>query len=341
MFAGKLTLNSYRDHAILLRKKRGQMRSLYINKKLHFRPNTPEPVPLPDEALIRTRLVGICNTDMEILRGYKNFIGIPGHEFVGEVVQSDDAPELIGQRVVGEINLNCRHCPTCLRGNPTNCPNRTTLGIDRRDGAMADYVTLPVHLLHPVPDSISDTQAVFVELLAAACEIAEQVHIRPTDRVIVLGDGKLGLLVGQVIQLTGCDLTVVGRHSDKLDILARRGIRTQFDGEAITPDADIVVEATGSATGFATARSLVRPRGKLVLKSTFHGDVTLDLSRVVVDEIAIIGSRCGPFKPALRLLQQKMIDVESLIQATYSIDNGLEAFQEAGSKGSLKILLST
>ncbi len=317
------------------------MRALHFDETLQFNADTPAPVPPPGEALIRTRLAGICNTDLEIKRGYMGFKGILGHEFVGEVIRADDAPELVGRRVVGEINAYCGHCPTCRRGDPTHCPHRTTLGIAGRDGAMADYVTLPTHLLYPLPDSLPDAWAVFTEPLAAACEITDRIAIRPTDRVIVLGDGKLGLLIAQVLHLTGCDLLAVGRHPDKLAILQQRGIRTQLADEALEPGADVVVEATGSAAGFAAARALVRPRGTLVLKSTFHGDVSLDLSRLVVDEIKLIGSRCGPFPAALRLLTQRLVAVEPLIHAIYPLAEGLAAFERAAAPGVLKVLLTT
>jgi alcohol dehydrogenase len=317
------------------------MRALYFDETLQYRPDRPEPDPAPGEALIRTRLAGICNTDLEIIRGYMGFQGVLGHEFVGEVVRVDDAPEWVGQRVVGEINAYCRECPTCRRGDPTHCPHRTTLGIYRRDGTMADYFTLPTHLLYPLPETIPDEWAVFTEPLAAACEITDRVPVRPTDRVVVLGDGKLGLLIAQVLQLTGCNLLAVGRHPEKLTVLEWRGIRTQLATEPLEPGADLVVEATGNPEGFATARELVRPRGTLVLKSTFHGEVSLDLSRVVVDEVSLVGSRCGPFLPALRLLEQRLVDVESLIHNTFSLDDGVAAFEQAAAPGVLKVLLST
>lgn len=316
------------------------MRALNFDGTLSYQSEAPKPSPPPGEALIRTRLAGICNTDLEIMRGYMGFTGILGHEFVGEVVRCDDAPEWLGQRVVGEINAYCGDCSTCRRGDPTHCPKRTTLGIFGRAGAMADFFTLPAKLLYPVPESIPDEWAVFTEPLAAACEITERVHIRPTDRVVVLGDGKLGLLIAQVLQLTGCELLAVGRHPDKLAILAGRGIATQLAAEPIEPGADLVVEASGSAQGFAAARALVRPRGSLILKSTFHGQVNLNLSMVVVDEVTLVGSRCGPFPAALRLLEQGLVDVESMIQATYPLDDGLAAFEQAARPGVLKILLS-
>jgi alcohol dehydrogenase len=315
------------------------MRALHFDGTLHYRADVPDPTPPPGEALIRTRLAGICNTDLEIVRGYMGFKGILGHEFVGEVVRADDAPEWVGQRVVGEINAYCGECPTCRRGDPTHCPRRTTLGIDRRDGVMADYFTLPTRLLYPLPVALPDEWAVFTEPLAAACEITDRVHVRPGDRAVVLGDGKLGLLVAQVLQLTSCDLLVVGRHPEKLAILERRGIRVQTAGEKIEPGADVVVEATGNAEGFAMARALVRPRGTLVLKSTFHGDVALNLSMLVVDEVTVVGSRCGPFPSALRLLAQRLVDVESLIHQIFSLDDGLAAFERAAAPGVLKVLL--
>jgi len=316
------------------------MRAIYFDNTLQLLTNHAEPVPAPDEALIRTRLAGICNTDLEITRGYKGFFGILGHEFVGEVVQTQNAPELVGRRVVGEINLNCRRCATCRRGDPTHCPHRTTLGIDRRPGVMADYFTLPTHLLYPVPDSLPDEWAVFTEPLAAACQVANQLHLRPTDRVVVLGDGKLGLLIAMVLQLTGCDLLAVGRHRDKLDILRRRGIATQLANEQIGYQADVVVEATGSPAGFAAACDMLRPRGTLVLKSTFHDASSLNLSRLVVDEITVLGSRCGPFAPALRLLEQRLVNVEPLLHAVFPLDDGLAAFEKSATPGVLKVLLT-
>lgn len=316
------------------------MRAICFDGTLRVVSDAPEPIPPPGEALIRTRLAGVCNTDLEIVRGYLGFHGILGHEFVGDVVRADSAPELVGQRVVGEINASCGSCPTCVRGDATHCPHRTTLGIGGRQGAMADFLTLPVGLLYRVPDAVADAHAVFAEPLAAACAITDRIHIRPTDRVVVLGDGKLGLLIAQVLQLTGCRLEVVGRRAEKLAILERRGITTRHAYEAIEPGADVVVEVTGNSSGFATARSLVRPRGTLVLKSTFHGDLTLNLSAVVVDEVRIEGSRCGPFAPALRLLEQRLVDVEPMIAATYALSDGLAAFERAATRGTLKVLLS-
>jgi threonine dehydrogenase-like Zn-dependent dehydrogenase len=300
--------------------------------------NYTSPLPAPGEARIRTTLAGICNTDLEIVRGYAGFRGVLGHEFVGVVEEAEESA-LVGQRVVGEISAYCGVCETCRAGRPTHCPNRTTLGIRGRDGVLAEFLCLPVRNLHRVPEGLPDEAAVFTEPLAAACEVLYQVHLLPTDRVLVLGDGKLGLLVAQVLALTGCDLTAVGRHEDKLAILAARGIRTQLDGQGLDGNADLVVECTGHADGFAAARQLVRPRGTLVLKSTYHDRVQLDLSTIVTDEIQVVGSRCGPFAPALRLLAKGLVDVTSLIEAEYPLSEGLAAFEHAGRRGALKVLV--
>ncbi len=317
------------------------MRALIIDKGLCLEKNYPMPTPPKGEALVRVLQAGICNTDLELLKGYLNFKGVPGHEFVGVVEQAVGREELIGRRVAGEINAACGVCETCRANRPTHCPNRTTLGIDRRDGTFADYVVLPFENLHPLPDSIPDDQATFVEPLAAACEILEQVKIRPTDRVAVIGDGKLGLLCAQVIALTGCNLIAAGRHTEKLQILQRRGIVTTMDLNAVEPRSlDVVVEATGTPGGFETARRMVRPRGMIVLKSTYEGAaLPVNLTMVVVDEITLVGSRCGPFEPAIRLLANKQIDVESLIQARFSLDEGVAAFERAAQKGMLKVLV--
>jgi threonine dehydrogenase-like Zn-dependent dehydrogenase len=298
----------------------------------------PDPQPLPGEARIRITLAGICNTDLEVVQGYAEYRGVLGHEFVG-LVDDAERPDLFGRRVVGEINISCGVCQTCLAGHPTHCQNRTALGIRGHDGVLAEYLCLPQRNLHLVPDEIPDEAAVFVEPLAAACEILDQVCIRPTDRVAVLGDGKLGLLVAQILALTGCDLTVVGRHERKLAILAGRGIRTQIDTHSLVQTVDVVVECTGKPEGFWTAQQLVRPRGTLVLKSTYHGLVEADLSAVAVNELRIVGSRCGPFPAALRLLAMGLVDVTSLIEAEYPLAKALAALEHAGRRGALKVLV--
>jgi len=315
------------------------MRALYLDKTLAVRENYPIPTPPPGEALVRVRLAGVCNTDLELVRGYMSFCGVPGHEFVGVVERCESAPEWVGQRIVGEINAACGQCETCRAGRPTHCPHRTTLGIAGRDGAFADYLCLPVANLHLVPGSVPDEAAVFTEPLAAACEITQAVHIRPTDRVAVLGDGKLGLLCAQVLQLAGCDLLAIGRHEESLEILARRGIKTALAKAPTPSEFDVVVEATGTPEGFAEARQLVRSRGTIVLKSTYHSAVDANLTRVVVDEVTLVGSRCGPFAPALRLMEQRLVDVIGLIQARYPLSAGLVAFERAGQRGTLKVLV--
>lgn len=314
------------------------MRALVFDGALRLAEDRPRPQAGPGEALVRVSLAGICNTDLEIMRGYMGFHGVLGHEFVGTVEAAPD-PAWVGRRVVGEINCVCGCCPTCRAGRPSHCPNRTTIGIAGHDGVLAEYVVLPFQNLYAVPEPVSDRQAVFTEPLAAALEIPEQVHIRPTERVIVLGDGKLGLLVAQVLALTGCDLLVVGKHKEKLDVVARRGIATQLAGRPVPAGADVVVDCTGQAEGFALARQLVRPRGRLVLKSTFHGENQVNLTMVVVDEVALVGSRCGPFSPALRLLAQGLVEVESLVDSEYPLGEGLAAFERAATRGVLKVLV--
>ncbi|MGQ9626217.1 MAG: MDR/zinc-dependent alcohol dehydrogenase-like family protein [Anaerolineae bacterium] len=308
------------------------MHALTYDGELSLVEDYPRPAAPPGEALVKVLLAGICNTDIEITRGYMGFRGVLGHEFVGIVEES-------GQRVVGEINCPCGNCLICLRGIPTHCPNRTTLGILGRDGAMAEYLTLPLANLHPVPESVTDEEAVFVEPIAAALEVLEQAHIRPTERVVVLGDGKLGLLVAQVLSLSGCELIAIGRHEEKLAILRQRGIEARLVEKAGEIKADVVVECTGHPSGFETARKILLPRGRLILKSTFHGETSLNLSALVVDEITLIGSRCGPFPPALRLLERKLVEVKPLISAIYPLAEGLEAFKKAQEKGVLKVLL--
>ncbi|MFN2227153.1 MAG: MDR/zinc-dependent alcohol dehydrogenase-like family protein [Anaerolineae bacterium] len=313
------------------------MRALVFDDGLRLERNRPIPDPPPGQVLLRTLLAGICNTDLEVVRGYAGFRGVMGHEFVARVERAEDT-SLVGRRVVGEINVACGTCVTCRAGRPNHCPWRTALGIRGQDGVLADYFCLPARNLHPVPDEIPDEAAVFVEPLAAASRIPEQVHLRPGDRAIVLGDGKLGLLVAQVLALSGCDLLAVGRHEEKLAILAARGIATRMGHQGLA-GADVVVECTGRSEGFQVARHLVRPEGTLVLKSTYHGTMEADLSRLVVDEVRLVGSRCGPFPAALRLLAQGLVDVAPLVEAVYPLDEGLAAIEHAGRRGALKVLV--
>ncbi len=331
------------------------MRAIILQDQLSFEPNYPKPAPIAGEAIVRVTCAGVCNTDIELQRGYFGFRGVPGHEFVGVIESISPYPNgsaqfapadfKVGERVVGEIN--CVPCESNSRNyfERAQDPSRNTLGIDRRDGAFADFVSLPIANLLRVPANISDEEAVFVEPLAAACQILEQVHIKTTDRVIVLGDGKLGLLCAQVLATTGCHLTAVGKHANKLAILGQRGIHTMLVSEWVADYgsgarvADVVVECTGSPVGFETARRMLRPRGTLVLKSTYHGLPQVNLTMIVVDEISIVGSRCGPFDAALRLLAAKRIDVQSLIHARYPIEQGVQAFEHAQRAGVLKVLV--
>ncbi|MCU0493017.1 MAG: alcohol dehydrogenase catalytic domain-containing protein [Chloroflexaceae bacterium] len=315
------------------------MQAIIFDGQLRVTESYPAPSPVAGEAVIRPHLIGLCNTDVEITRGYMGFQGVLGHEFVGTVTACDDGAWL-GQRVVGEINAACLRCPTCLRGDDPHCPNRTTLGIDRRDGAMADAFVLPIACLHRVPASVSDEAAVFVEPLAAALEIVQQSHIRPTERVAVVGDGKLGAMIVQVLRLTGAELLLVGRHPERWELYQRQAIPCMHSNElppALDQSFDVVVDCTGQPGGLATARRLVRPRGRLVLKSTFHGQVDVNLSMVVVDEVQLIGSRCGPFAPALRLLERGLIETAPLVSGRFALRDGLRAFEAA--HGHLKILL--
>ncbi len=295
-----------------------------------------------DEALVRVLLSGICNTDLEIARGYAGFQGTIGHEFVGVVEEAAEG-SMLGQRVVGEINAGCGDCKLCAAGDSRHCRNRTVLGIVGRDGAHAEFLRLPLRNLRPVPDKVVDEHAVFVEPLAAACGILERVAIKSTDRIAVIGDGKLGLLCAQVLALSGAAVLLVGKHAEKLRIAERRGIETATPKTVgkRADEFDVVVEASGSASGFAGALELLRPRGVLVLKSTLQGvsNAEFDRTRLVVDEITILGSRCGRFEPALDLLKKGAIDVDSLISEEYPLASGIHAMERAGKQGVMKVFL--
>ncbi|MCK5439779.1 MAG: alcohol dehydrogenase catalytic domain-containing protein [Gemmatimonadetes bacterium] len=299
--------------------------------------DVPAPDPPAGEARVKVRRAGICNTDLELVRGYYPFTGVLGHEFVGVVETGPD--ELMGRRVVGEINAVCGSCRACREDRKTHCEHRTVLGIVGRHGAFAEYFTLPIDNLHVVPENVSDDHGTFTEPLAAALEIQQQIDVSATDRVLVVGDGKLGQLIARTLALTGCDLTVLGRHAEKLELLASHGTAID-DPDSVGPATfDIAVECTGNADGFATARRALRPRGTLVLKSTYAGDLTFDASALVVDEITLVGSRCGPFAPALELLANGTIDVAPLIHARYPLEDGLNAFEHAAKPSVLKVLL--
>ncbi|ALB39716.1 alcohol dehydrogenase [Anabaena sp. WA102] len=314
------------------------MKGLWLeNNQLELRTNIPIPEPPPGEALVRVLRAGICNTDLELIKGYYPYTGIIGHEFVGIVEQAPK--QLINQRVVGEINAACGNCRFCRRGQPTHCENRTVLGIVNRNGAFAEYLSLPIENLHLVPENVSTAAATFTEPIAAALEIQQQIQISKDDRVLVVGDGKLGQLIAQTLALTGCELLVVGRHEDKLINLAGKGIKTGLADSLTDRYFDISVDCTGNPEGFNIARRALRPRGTLILKSTYAGNLSLDASSLVVDEITLIGSRCGPFVPALELLATGKVDVQYLIDSSYPLSQGLEAFEKAKTKGVLKVLL--
>jgi threonine dehydrogenase-like Zn-dependent dehydrogenase len=316
------------------------MNGLWLSDQhLTYRTDLSIPEPGTGEALIRTRLAGICATDLEMTRGYYPFTGVPGHEFVGEVVAAPGNEGWIGQRVVGEINLTCGRCTACLAGRGHHCEDRRVLGILGKDGVLAEYFTLPMANLHAVPDGVTDEAAVFTEPLAAALEIQQQVHIQPEMKVLVVGAGRLGLLIAETLMLTSCELAVVVRREAQAKLLAGWGIPAVDEKTLKANAADVVVEATGSPNGFALAREALRPAGTLVLKSTFAGDVSLNLSALVVDEITLIGSRCGPFRPALRLLKTGLVDTASLVHARYGLSEGLTAFEKAAESGVLKVLV--
>ncbi|HEV2493532.1 MAG TPA: alcohol dehydrogenase catalytic domain-containing protein [Terriglobia bacterium] len=319
------------------------MKALYFNGKLALR-EIEKPEAGPEEALVEVALAGICGTDLQILKGYSGFRGIPGHEFVGRVVECSDR-RWLGKRVVGEINVACRACDWCRRGLGRHCPNRTVMGIVNRPGAFTEFVALPAVNLHEVPEGLPDEAAVFVEPLAAAAEILEQVEIPPGTRVAVLGDGRLGLLIAQVLQHAGAQVTVLGRHEDKLALARRWGLEVALDagpsGAGPKPRSfRVVVEATGSPAGLQHALQLVEPRGTVVMKSTFHTPAQFDTAKLVVDEVTLLGSRCGNFATALQLLSNGAVDVLPLISKTFALAAGLEAFDYLNRNSCLKVLLA-
>lgn len=294
--------------------------------------------PREGESLIRLELGGVCATDLELVKGYMGFTGVLGHEWVGTVEESPDA-NLVGARVVGDINCPCGACFTCHAGRPTHCPNRTVLGIQGRDGAFAERFFLPEANLHRVPESVPSEAAVFVEPLAAACRILEQIHVRPTDRVVVLGLGRLGQLCARVLATTGARVQGVSRNLDRLDLLPDHIEGLGLDDTDRVRGADLVVDATGSADGLSLATSLVRPRGTLALKTTVHDLGDVNPTGWVIDEITIVGSRCGPFEPALRLLASGAIDPTDLITAELPLEQGVEALARAGQRDTVKVLM--
>lgn len=317
------------------------MKAIVFDNELKLVNDYEKPVPKKGEALIKVTVAGICNTDYEITLGYMGYKGILGHEFVGVVEEiNDDDKSLLNKRVVGEINCACGECDLCHQGLERHCFNRQTLGIWKKDGCFAQYVTMPLNTLFEVPENVTDEQAVFVEPLAAGLEILEQLHIQPIQKVIVLGDGKLGLTTALALNASNLDVTLIGKHQNKLDIAKNQGVKTKLLSDLkIEPVYDVVIEATGSISGFETAISLTKPRGVLVLKSTVAASKEFNLAPIVINEITVLGSRCGRFAPALRLLQSQKVDFKPFISGIYSVDKAIEAFEKNKEKGSLKVLI--
>jgi threonine dehydrogenase-like Zn-dependent dehydrogenase len=313
------------------------MRAIVLDDRVTLQESRPAPNPAEGEVLVRVSRAGICETDLQLIKGYMGFRGVLGHEFVGVA----ESGPLAGRRVVGEINCACWTCETCRRGLNTHCPNRTVIGILNHDGAFADLIAVPQRNLHAVPDALPDDIAVFTEPVAAAYQIPAQIAIRPDDRIIVLGDGRLGNLCAQVLARLSNRLTVVGKHPQKLALLNALGIATALVSDPIDDrSADIVVDCTGSDTGLPTALKLVRPRGTIVLKTTVAGTQTLPWAPFVIDEVTLVGSRCGPFDRALTALERGEVSVKPLISERYDLAKGLEALDRAQSKSVLKVLLS-
>jgi threonine dehydrogenase-like Zn-dependent dehydrogenase len=314
------------------------MKGLRFDGKLQLKNDFPLPERSSGEALIKVLMAGICQTDIEITKGYMAFHGIPGHEFVG-MVEAADSRSLIGKKVVGEINCACRACDNCKAGMYNHCTNRSVLGIAGRDGAFAEYLTLPEQNLHLIPDNISNEEAVFVEPLAACFRILEQVTVTKHNSVLVLGDGRMGLLCAQVLKTTGAEVTILGKHEKKLNLLKGLGIKSRMSSESLPDLFDLVVECTGSPGGLPTALSYTRPQGILFIKSTVAAPRVVDFNTVVINEIQIRGSRCGPFAPAIKALQKKEVIVAPLISKIFPLEQAVEAFQDAAQKENIKILL--
>jgi len=315
------------------------MKALLFDGQTRLVEDYPRPQRAEGEALVRVIKAGVCNTDLEIINGYMEFRGVPGHEFVGVVEEAGDG-RLVGQRVVGEINCPCRRCELCRAGKGRHCPERTVLGIQGRDGAFAQYLALPEANLHVVPDEVSDDDAVFVEPLAAAFRILEQVAVSDDDTAVVLGDGKLGLLAAQVMHTKTDRVVLVGKHEEKLGIAAEFGIETCLGSQSRAIKARIVVDCTGSRDGLQQAIDMAAPEGTVVIKSTVAEESCLAVAPVVVDEITLVGSRCGPFAPALEALRTGKVAVQPLISAMFDLDSGAEALAAAGRDDALKVIIA-
>ncbi len=315
------------------------MRALILNKTISFRDDYPRPEPIGDEALVRVAYAGVCATDMELVKGYMGFSGVPGHEFSGVVEWAPDK-SFAGRRVTGSINIGCATCVYCASGLENHCPRRKVLGILNKDGAFAEYLTLPEKNLYLLPDSISFEEAVFIEPLGAAFEIIRQIPVGSGVSVAVLGDGKLGLLVALVLMQTGCDLTLIGRHTHRLDAFKQKGISVSCGMEGVHTEFDVTVDCTGESKGLFNALSITRPRGTVVLKTTVAKRSGEALNKAVIDEITIVGSRCGPFTPAIQAIAGGTIDVKPFISAVYPLEEGLCAIDESGKSSVLKVLIS-
>ena len=316
------------------------MRGLWLeNERVRFRDDVPDPQPAPGEALVRVRLAGVCNTDLEMVKGYYPFTGVPGHEFVGEVERADGAPEWIGRRVVGEINAVCGSCAACVAGRRSHCERRTVLGLIGRNGTFAERLALPIDNLHAVPDEVPDEAAVFTEPLAAALRIGEQARLTRADRVIVIGDGKLGHLVALAWASEVGSLVVATRGGRARPVLEAQGIRCVAVSDLADGSADVAVECTGNPSGLEAARRLVRPGGAIVLKSTYRGRTEVDFAGIVVNEVTLIGSRCGPFVPALERLTRGLVPVTAMVEARFPLEACADALERAAQPGALKVLL--
>ena len=318
------------------------MKALWLkDQQLSFRPDAVKPVPGPEEALVAVNLAGICGTDLQLLAGYYPYSGIPGHEFVGRITEAPDDPGRIGQRVVGEINIGCQDCPACLTGRSRHCKRRKVLGIKDHDGAFAEFLCLPLKNLTAVPEELSDGAAVFAEPLAAAMRIQDQVSVGPETRVLVIGAGRLGQLIARSLQPIGCELKVVMRrlYEGQVRLLERHGIDCFLEPDPDKGVFDLVIEASGDPSGWQIARRAVRPEGAVVLKSTYHDQVEMNLSSIVVDEISLIGSRCGSPGDALHSLAAGNLDPTEMIEARYPLEEGLRAFKHAARPGAMKVVL--
>lgn len=317
------------------------MKAVVFDNELKLVTDYKKPEPQSGEALIKVTLAGVCNTDYEITKGYMGYKGVLGHEFVGVVEEINFKDKsLLGKRVVGEINCGCNNCEWCHQGLQRHCPNRQTLGIWQKDGCFSEYLCMPIDTLLEVPENVTDEQAVLVEPLAAGLEILEQLHIQPIQKVVILGDGKLGLTTALALNASNIDVLLVGKHQNKLDIANKQGVKTKLLQDLeIKKEWDFVVEATGSISGFETALALTKPRGTLVLKSTVAASKEFNLAPIVIDEIRVQGSRCGQFAPALRLLEKQLIDFKPLISATFDADNAIKAFEKNKEKDTLKVLI--